>query len=593
MIINGIDLGFEPSPYQEKIFDFIVHGNGNAVISAKAGSGKTFTCISAIKLIKPKNKVMFLAFNKSIAEELTLKLKGYDNVDVRTSHSLGFAIIRDNVEGEVELDEYKYRTYLKSNISELTDFGGKRLTSAELYCYIDSVTSLTNFARFNLAQTVEEIKQLSVKYDVPILADECETTVKLLEWGKTELNRIDYTDMVWLPVELSMNTKKFKKDFIFIDECQDQSLMSIELFLKCFKRGTRFVAVGDIFQTINVFAGSSEEAFQYMVNYPKTTQFELPICYRCPKDVVKLAQTLVPDIKYKDDALNGEIVEECWTSQLQSGDMVLCRSKAPLLRVYTKLLKKGINCHIKGQDIGTNLKKLLENVEIEKLNQSLKEDGVFVRLYDDMFDIRNKLMENNGLDYMDATLSNYVTERYDMISALLTLSDGLDAKEELIERIDEVFDEVRQGVILSTIHKAKGLEADNVYILCNSSMPSSLAKKDWEKDAEQNLIYVAYTRAKKKLGFISEREIKPFGISQGIESVFEELGLIENLVCRVLGKEPMEQRETVDIARFNLNQGVTTIEDEHKDDNCSFIEDKANNNEEDDLLSELDNLLGL
>ena len=67
----------------------------------------------------------------------------------------------------------------------------------------------------------------------------------MLEWGKTELSKIDYTDMVWLPVELSLNAKKFKKDFIFIDECQDQSLMSIQLFLKCFKRGTRFIAVGD------------------------------------------------------------------------------------------------------------------------------------------------------------------------------------------------------------------------------------------------------------------------------------------------------------------------------------------------------------
>ena len=109
MEINEFDFGFTPSPYQEKIFDFIVHGNGNAVISAKAGSGKTSTCVTAIKLIKPKNKVMFLAFNKSIAEELSQKLKDYPNVEVRTSHSLGFAIIRKNVAGEVELDQFKYR----------------------------------------------------------------------------------------------------------------------------------------------------------------------------------------------------------------------------------------------------------------------------------------------------------------------------------------------------------------------------------------------------------------------------------------------------------------------------------------------------
>ena len=591
MEINDFDFGFTPNPYQEKIFDFIVHGNGNAVISAKAGSGKTSTCVTAIKLIKPKNKVMFLAFNKSIAEELSQKLKDYPNVEVRTSHSLGFAIIRKNVEGEVELDEFKYRRYIKSNISELTTID-VTLTKNQLYNYIESICALVDFARFNLAQTAEEVKSLAVKYDVPIFFDECDVVIKVLEWGKTELNSIDYADMVWLPVELSMNARAFQKDFIFIDECQDQSLMSIELFLKCFKRGTRFIAVGDEDQCINTFCGSSEEAFQYMKDYPKTSQFDLPICYRCPKTVVELAKTLVPDIECREDAPKGDIIEKCWTSSLRSGDMVLCRSKAPLLKVYTKLLRKGIQCHIKGQDIGTNLKKLIEEVDIEELNTNLKSDGVFVRLYDNLFEIRNKLMESKGLDYQDATLTNYITNRYDMIKALTVLAENYTTKTELLSHIDEIFDETREGVILSTIHKAKGLEADNVYILCNSSMPSSLAKKEWEKNAEQNLIYVAYTRAKKKLGFISEEEIKPFGISQGEDKILNELSLIENLVCRVLGKTPVEQKECIEIARFNLNNGFTKIENNHKDDNHKIINNATNDNDN-ELLSELDILLNL
>ena len=591
MEINEFDFGFTPSPYQEKIFDFIVHGNGNAVISAKAGSGKTSTCVTAIKLIKPKNKVMFLAFNRSIAEELSQKLKDYSNVEVRTSHSLGFAIIRKNVEGEVELDEFKYRRYVKSNITELTTID-VTLTKNQLYNYIESICALVDFARFNLAQTAEEVKSLAVKYDVPIFFDECDVVIKALEWGKTELNSIDYTDMVWLPVELSMNARAFQKDFIFIDECQDQSLMSIELFLKCFKRGTRFIAMGDEDQCINTFCGSSEEAFQYMKDYPKTTQFDLPICYRCPRTVVELAKTLVPEIECREDAPKGDIIEKCWTSSLQSGDMVLCRSKAPLLKVYTKLLRKGIQCYIKGQDIGTNLKKLIEEVDIEELNTNLKSDGVFVRLYDNLFEIRNKLMESKGLDYQDATLTNYITNRYDMIKALTVLAENYTTKTELLSHIDEIFDETREGVILSTIHKAKGLEADNVYILCNSSMPSSLAKKEWEKNAEQNLIYVAYTRAKNKLGFISEDEIKPFGISQGEDKILNELSLIENLVCRVLGKTPVEQKECIEIARFNLNNGFTKIENNHKDDNHKIINNATNDNDN-ELLSELDILLNL
>ena len=591
MEINEIDFGFTPSPYQEKIFDFIMHGNGNAVISAKAGSGKSSTCVAAIKLIKPKNKVMFLAFNKSIAEELSLKLNDFPNVEVRTSHSLGFAIIRKNVEGDVELDEFKYRTYIKSNILDLTTVDIS-LTRIQLYNYIESICALVDYARFNLAQTAEEVQLLATKYDVPVFFDECDVVIKVLEWGKTELNRVDYTDMVWLPVELSMNAKLFQKDFIFIDECQDQSLMSIELFLKCFKRGTRFIAVGDEDQCINTFSGASEEAFQYMKDYPKTTQFDLPICYRCPRSVVELARNLVPEIKYREGAPEGVIQDNCWTKMLNSGDMVISRSKAPLLQVYVKLLRRGVKCHIKGKDFGVNLKKILEEIDCEELNTNLKSDGVFVRLFDNLFEMRNKIMAKNGLDYQDATLTSYVTERYDMINALRILAENYVTKSELIEHIDEIFDENREGVILSTIHKAKGLEADNVYILCNSSMPSKLAKKDWEKVAEQNLIYVAYTRAKKKLGFISEQEIKPFGVAQGPDIILKELGLIENLICRVLGKEPTEQKESVEVSRFNLKNGITQIDDEHKDDNFKTIETNEVN-EDNNLLQELDDLLNL
>lgn len=586
---NKFGLDFTPSAFQEKIFDFILHGNGNCVISAKAGSGKTFTCVEAMKLIKPKNKVMFLAFNKSIAEELSNKLKEYKNVEVRTSHSLGFAMIKRNIDGEIELDEYKYRGYLKEHVLEFTSSLNKRMTKNEFVSYIDNITQLIDFARYNLAQSTEEVNQLAIKYDIPILGNECDIVIKMLNWGKTVLNRVDFTDMVWLPVECSMSARGFQKDFIFIDECQDQSLMSIQLFLKCFKRGTRFIACGDENQTINTFSGSSEEAFEYMRSYPKTKLFDLPICYRCPKKVIKLAQILVPKILSKEDAIDGDIIENCFTSTLRSGDMVICRSKAPLVNVYTKLLERNVPCYIKGQEFGLNLKKLLDEIDFEELNISLKEDGVFVRLYDRLFEARNKLMISSLMDYKDATLSSYIMNVYDMIKALEILGGKSVTKTELITRIDDLFNDEVGGVMLSTIHKAKGLEADNVYILCHSSMPSSLAKKKWEIESEKNLMYVAYTRAKKVLGFISEKEIKPFGVSQSDDAILKELGNIEALVCRILGKIPTEEQKSIDVARFNLNNGLTNIEKTHDFDNFLYITPKEN--EENDILKELDGLL--
>lgn len=591
MGIEDVEFGFEPSEYQKRIFDFIVHGNGNAVISAKAGSGKTSTCVEAIKLIKPKNKVIFLAFNKSISEELSRKLKKYDNVEVRTSHSLGFAIIRNNVEGDVEIDEYKYRKYVKENILELSPIA-PGIPLVNKHNYVENIISLVDFSRYNLAQTSDDVKRMSEKYDIPLMYDECDVAVKVMEWGKTVINVIDYTDMVWLPVELSMSAKGFQKDFVFIDECQDQSLMSIELFLKCFKRGSRFIAVGDEKQCINVFSGASEDAFRFMKEYPKTTLFELPICYRCPRKVIELAQGIVPEIVPRDDAPDGFLIPQCRTSIFKSGDLVLCRSKGPLVKTYTKLLRKGIQCHINGKDIGSNLKDLIGDIDMEELGVSLKSDGVFVRLYDKLFEMRNAFMKNNGLDYQDATLTSYVMDRYDMISALSVLAEKCETKTELIEYIDKMFDDTRTGVILSTVHKAKGLEANDVYILCRSSMPLKLAKKEWEIEAEQNLIYVAYTRAKNRLGFVSEDEIRPFGISNGPDAILKELGIIEDIVCGILGKTPVNSADSADVSRFNLNNGITEIEDEHANDNFNVMQSEQSEDENDaGLLSELDSLI--
>ncbi len=906
MAKKKIDLGFTPSPYQEKIFDFIQHGVGNAVISACAGSGKTSSIINAMKFIPESKKCLFLAFNKSIAEELTEKLKEQKNVTVRTSHSLGLLMLRRNIGNDIEIDEYKYKTYVKKHISELTSLQETPLTRNQVQDYVENIISLINFSRLNLAQSVKEINEIAAKYDIPISFDECEVALKCLKWGKTNTNIIDYTDMLWLPVELNMKPSGLQYDWVFGDECQDFSILMCELVKKTFKRGTRTVFVGDEYQcqpegtkiymtdgtlkniedlkigdkvitycdkskscfkgynnsfrnmasnvmniethchngeiitiktennlkthytpdhlcyakfneenckgkyvlylmcknddmwrigvtklfnsvkknsfgmanrmrqekcfkgwildvfdtekkakyeevknsilfqipqvifeqrrtgnnffqdedivnlyndftkyvnikknainllkkyhrkyehpfhelnngveiggnryrhgreylcnyyacnllpkvmemmfydannkikrthgntnkidynvkgrysvintierdikNINVysldienehnyvadgilthnciyaFCGSNEESFNNICNQPNTTVFELPITYRCGKKITEFANNLVPDIQPRKDAPDGIILQSCSYKSIKDGDMVLARSKAPLLNLYVKLLRRGVNCYIKGQDIGTNLIKMLDGIDEEELNSDLKNDGVFIRLYDRLFNDRNKLMTKRGLDMNDATLSANIMNMYDSINVLLILAEKCKTKQELINKIKNIFQETAKGVCLSTIHKAKGLEADNVYILCHSAMPSKLAKHDWEKVQEKNLQYVAYTRAKLKLGFISEKEIPPSGSMMEPTKILDELKYIENIVCGILGKEPMQPMNSVEMSKFNL-RNATEIPDFHASDNSAIITDTYNSNDntdcdEDDVL--LANLL--
>ena len=577
MAKETLNLGYTPSEHQQKVFDFVRHGAGNGMIKAVAGSGKTTTIVSAMQLVPKRLKCLFIAFNKSIVDELQSRLMSYSNCTVKTIHSLGFIIVKRNLGSHIEVDEFKYRTYIKKHINDLSsiDPNNARLSPAAIREYVDSITKLVDFARFNCAQTSAEVRGVAVKYGIPLSYDECDVAVKCLNWGKNNTDTIDYTDMVWLPYELSLRPMGCQFDWIFADEVQDFSKMAVELFFRCFKRGTRFICVGDTNQAINMFAGSSPDAFETLCGYQNTQMFTLPITYRCAKKIVEIARNFSPDTVARENAPDGQILTDCRTAVLKSGDMVLCRSKAPLMNLYIKLLKTGKPCYVKGMEMGRDLLNLIDIVDdsVEPLNASLEKDGLFVRLYEYMLDERDKLMRNHNLDIDDATLSSYVMGIYDSIGSLIALSAWKNTRDELVQRINNMFDENNNGICLSTIHKAKGLEAERVFILCNSSMPSSLAKQDWEKEQERNLQYVAYTRPKNVLGFVSEKEIPPCASLQQPQDILNDVRNIEMAVCRVTGREPSKNILQSEFSRFKIKHAtnVNLTETLHNKTDDTFI----------------------
>lgn len=569
--------GFIPSKYQQDIFDFIQHGNGNSVINALAGSGKTSTIVNAVKLIPSTCNALFIAFNKEIVKELEKKLAGVKNVQVKTLHSLGLLMIRRNLGTNIEIDEYKYRTFIKKNIKQLSSADFDKMTTKLMQQYTDNVIQLCDLGRYNLAQCEKDLLQVSARHDIPIIDDECNAVLNVMKWGRENTTSIDFTDMVWLPYELTLNPIGLQYDYIFIDECQDLNAAQRELFLRCFRRGTRFIAVGDKKQAIYSFAGADAESFAKLQNLPNTTTLPLPISYRCPKKVVNLANQFVDTMECREGAPDGEIVHNVSIKDIHDGDMVLCRTKMPLIKLYMRYLRMGVKSYVRGQDIGLNLLRMVDKTEQIVLNVSLQKDGVFARLYDDLFEERNRLMIKRGMDLEDATLSNQIMNKYDSIKALEILAEGLTSARDLHDRIENVFAESADGVCLSTIHKAKGLEANNVYILCKTLMPSRLATQDWEKEQEQNLMYVAYTRAKYKLGFVSETEISPSADMIDPSAALTELNYIENKICKLLNKTPQVIMDATEVARYNL-KSATIIEEKE----TNHAEISSNNNEDSD-----------
>jgi ATP-dependent exoDNAse (exonuclease V) beta subunit len=259
------------------------------------------------------------------------------------------------------------------------------------------------------------------------------------------------------------------------------------------------------------FMGSDYRSFDELRKLPNTISLPLSISYRCSKNVVNYAKRFNNNIEAKEGARDGSIVFKADIDSINDGDMVLCRTNAPLLQLYCELTKSGKTAYICGKDVGANLIKVITKTKEEKLNKDLRHKGVFSKLYNNLIDEIDTVMNKHHITLEMAMEDSDVCQMFDTIQALEIISEDMTTSNELVEKIKSLFsDKKMKGISLSTIHKAKGLEAENVFICCPSLLPSKNAKEQWEKEQESNLEYVAYTRAKNNLSFLDESNFKSY-----------------------------------------------------------------------------------
>lgn len=507
IIIMG-DKQFSASPYQEKVFEFLEKGCGNLVINASAGSAKTTTLVNCMRFIPKDKKVMFVSFNKHIAEEINRRLTN-PNATARTCSSVGFEICRENGVGVGTVNNDKYTNYIRENINSITKYGETESLSRSRVTYMRNIRQLVDLCRYTLSFTPREIKNLADKYGIVPIRDEFDVCRNILIWGKEHTDVIDQTDMVWLPSVLNLTTKWVLKDFIFIDEAQDITIAQQELIMKCAKRGARIIAVGDKNQQINVWCGSDEEAIERFKEMPGTIEASLPVCYRCGKKIIELANKISDGrMIAPKTAPEGEIIENVKIGEIRNGDMVLSRNTAPLIELQQKLLRIHKKVYIQGfKEIRDDFLDIIKNTHSTKIDAAcITENGMFPQMYRMLLDEIDRLRTQVGMDEYEAMSHPSVLYLYDNIKAIEVLSAGVLSVQELVDKINVIFNGSKdEAILLSTVHRAKGLEADRVFIYQHSLLVNNpLARKDWEIKTERNLLYVAYTRPKLLLGFIEE-----------------------------------------------------------------------------------------
>lgn len=487
---------FVPSKYQRIVYIYITKGRGNAVIDAVAGSGKSTTIVNALKLIPKNKKILFLAFNKSIVEELKIKVGNLTNVEIKTLHSLGASAVMRSTGAKLQDD--KYRAWVNNGIK----YGNlKPNVSLPDECISDwkrNIVNLIDLGRVNLITSVSELESLSYKHNLDIIDNESDIAFQGIEWGKRETDYIDFTDMIYFPNVKQIRMPQY--DWVFIDECQDLNAAQREMFLKCIKPGGRFIAVGDPRQAVYGFCGADVESFNMLKKMPNTVKLPLSICYRCDSDIINLAQEIVPQIQAREGASAGIVTREAVVADVKDGDMILCRVSAPLVKLCMRYIGSGVKAYVKGRDIGTNLINMIKKTNRKQMKE------VMERLERELSRIIGKVLAKQGCTEKEAKESEIYKMYEDKILAIEILSEGLEKSDEVISRIDTIFkDGDKNGICLSTIHKSKGLESDRVFIICEDKMMLRRCMDiPWMAEQERNLKYVAFTRAKHYLGFIQD-----------------------------------------------------------------------------------------
>lgn len=479
---------FVPSKYNIRILEEVQNTNNNIIINATAGSGKTTQLIEILKHIPESKDCIFLAFNKSIADELRRRVPKH--IYVSTIHSFGCQAMFRMFPG-IKIDENKYFKAACWLFQIQWKYETKEKRNS--YCY--RVTRLVELGCLMMNLDPIKLQEIADEYDIMIFDNEIQHAIQLYDTVYEDVAKMSFTDMVHQPAIRRMKLKKF--DYVLVDEVQDLNLAQQAIIKKIVKPITgRLIMVGDPDQSIYGFGGADHDSYEKLKTLlPNTVELGLSISYRCPKEGVKLAKTLVPRIEAHPKAIQGKITYKGKTKDINGDNYVICRNTKPLVEVFRELIKQGKKANIKGREIGTNLVMLINKTKATTIEQLLS------KLQQQQFDLKQKLFKKGYARPDEHPSLLKLVEKKEIIKIL---SEEYQTIPKLIVKIEEIFtdDDKVPGIMLSTIHRVKGLENDRVFFLNRGLIPSKYATTPKELIQEQNLLFIAYTRFKKELIFI-------------------------------------------------------------------------------------------
>lgn len=473
------------SDQQQAIFKAFREPAGHVLVRARAGCAKTTTSLEGVKQA-PERRILVAAFNKLIADEANARLVGQDRVKAKTLHALGMGYIK-SAWGPVEVDNNGRGWDLVNPYTSATQEIKTALKNTHI-----KVRELNPWA-----DTVEDIERIAVLYDL-LPGDDAwvkgwnegvfyDTVLEILKAAEEPTDVIDFADMIYLPLRKGLVYPSY--ELVVIDEAQDMTRPQLEIARRATTKDGRIFIVGDDRQAIYGFRGADSGALDRLKEQLQATELGLKTTYRCGRAIVERAREYVPDFEAAPTVEEG-VVRYCPPSEMEQyavpGDFVLSRVNAPLMGVALGLIRRGVRARIRGREIGKGLVDIVKRLRVQRIEEVAGELD------------RYHSKEMTKLLKRDPHLAKTkLAQLQDNVDTINTLAETVGSVEELTRKLDMLFNDEAgaASVMCSTIHKAKGLEADRVWVL------EDTLKRGGQE--ELNICYVAYTRARKELCLVS------------------------------------------------------------------------------------------
>jgi len=509
---------------------------GPVVLLAGAGTGKTRAITHRIAYgvatgVYSPSRVMALTFTARAAGELRSRLRilGAGGVSARTFHASALSQLG-----------FFWPQVVGGTAPKLLDSKGRMIGHAaeSLRLKLDTATLRDTAAeiewrkvsRLTLDQYAAAGRTLPPSLTVEKMVD----LQRAYERVKDERRQMDFEDVLLVTAGMIESEPRVAQQvreqyrFFVVDEYQDVSPLQHELLQLWLGERSDVCVVGDASQTIYTFAGATPD---YLLGFPgahdDATVVRLEQNYRSTPAIVDAANRVMrgrpgaldlhsapgapvgpaPSVlEFPDDRAEARALAESIRAEIAGGTApesiaILYRINVQSAVLEAALGDLGVPSVIRGAT------RFFDQREVKEAIMLLKGASVNTRP-EPLFQTVSDVLRSLGWTQDAPATQGAVRDRWESLNALMGLADEAPADTTLAEFVAELLERqagqhepTRSAVTLATLHSAKGLEWDSVYIAGASEglLPISYARTDSAVEEERRLFYVGITRARLRL----------------------------------------------------------------------------------------------